>query len=340
MQPLALALKPEPMDKAYSILKDAVERGDLTAASLLVRQKGHTRALANGTAGRETPFLLASITKPMTATAVMVLAGRGELALADPVRKFIPEFHGGDRDLITVQHLLTHTSGLPDMLPENLELRKRHAPLADFVAATCRTPLLFRPGSRVSYQSMGILLAAEIAERIAKRRFRDFLKEVVFDPLGMESAALGLGQHKIPETAQCQVPDEPWGWNSLYWRDLGAPWGGAHATAADVARFLGYFLEQPDGRVLKPELARQMIVDHNQGLNEPRGLGFVVKPGSFAKKCSPRAFGHSGSTGTLSWADPATQTIFVLLTTKPAVQSRATLIAPVSELAAEAAADG
>src|SRR5205814_8166739 len=124
--------------------------------------------------------------------AVMILRDRDRLQLSDPVRKFIPEFQGGDRDLITIQHLLTHTSGLPDMLPENTELRKRHAPLADFVAGVCRTPLLFKPGTEVRYQSMGILLAAEIVERVTGSRLRDCLHREVFEPTGMKAPALGL----------------------------------------------------------------------------------------------------------------------------------------------------
>lgn len=335
MQSVALATVSGRLEQARALIEAAHQRGELRAAALLVRNGGETfTAAAGAKTGVDTVFLLASITKPMTATAVMTLVDHGEISLQDRVRKYIPEFSGGDRDLVTVKQLLTHTSGLPDMLPENLDLRKRHAPLQDFVAAACRTPLLFKPGARVSYQSMGILLAAEIAGRVTKQPFRRFLKASVFDPIGMSSAALGLGHHKIPDTAQCQVPDEPWGWNSPYWRDLGAPWGGAHANAHDVARFLEYFL-RPDGRVVKPQTAASMIVNQNPGLNEPWGIGFMVKPGSFAAKCSPRTFGHSGSTGTLCWADPARESVFVLLTTWPAAGSRSRLLRPVSDLASD-----
>ena len=68
-------------------------------------------------------FLLASISKPMTASAVMLLSDRKQLSLDDAVSKFIPEFKGGEKDRIVIRHLLTHTSGLPDMLPENDALR-------------------------------------------------------------------------------------------------------------------------------------------------------------------------------------------------------------------------
>ncbi len=284
----------------------------------------------------DTVFLLASITKPMTATGVMRLVDRREISLSDPVRKYIPEFRGGDRDLVTVRHLLTHTSGLPDMLPENEALRRRHAPLSDFVAGVCRTPLLFKPGTEYRYQSMGILLAAEIARRVTRTPFREFLQVQVFRRLGLAHTSLGLGGRKISDTAQCQVTgNDDWNWNSPYWRDLGAPWGGAHSTASDVARFLQSFLK-PDGRVLKPATAASMIVNQNAGLNEPFGLGFQVAPGAFGKACSPRTFGHSGSTGTIAWADPATGVSCALLTTKPAAESRTTVLEPVCDAVSQA----
>src|SRR5206468_3416779 len=118
--------------QAARLIEQATASGDVRAAVLDVRQRKFSFSRAFGEArNTETVFLLASISKPMTTAGVMLLADRGELTLSDPVHKFIPEFSGGDRGLITVQHLLTHTSGLPDMLPENEALRRRHAPLAD-----------------------------------------------------------------------------------------------------------------------------------------------------------------------------------------------------------------
>ena len=252
-----MALRKQHAEEAAELVRKATASGDVREAVLDVQQGKFRFSRAFGEArGPETAFLIASISKPMTAAGVVLLADRGKLALSDPVYKFIPEFTGGDRELVTVQHLLTHTSGLPDMLPENIELRKRHAPLADFVAGVCKTPLLFRPGTKVSYQSMGILLASEIAQRITRVPFRDFLRREIFLPLGMRETSLGLGGRRIADTAQCQVENnhDDWNWNTPYWRDLGAPWGGVHATAGDIAKFLGAFL-RPNGLVLKRETA-------------------------------------------------------------------------------------
>jgi CubicO group peptidase (beta-lactamase class C family) len=325
------AVQKSKLDEAVALIESSTVR----AAALEVTRGGFRLARAFGAARPDTLFLLASISKPMTATAVMRLADKGSLSLSDPVHKFIPEFTGGDRDLITIRHLLTHTSGLPDMLPNNDALRARHAPLNAFVAGVCQVPLLFKPGTQVRYQSMGILLAAEIVERITQTPLREYLRREVFGPLGMESTALGLGGHKLADMAQGEVTgNDSWNWNSPYWRDLGAPWGGVHSTTGDVTRFLRSFLH-PDGRVLKRETATLMTRNQNAGLNTPWGLGWMVKPGDFGKACSNRTFGHYGSTGTCAWADPETNLTCVLLTTRPADQSRSHLLGPVSDLVAE-----
>lgn len=328
----AFALDKPKLNEAVKLVRQSIASRYVTAAALEVCRERVPEANLNPSQ----VFLLASISKPMTASGVMILADRGQLSLGDPVRKFIPEFSGGDRNLVTVRHLLTHSSGLPDMLPENTELRRRHAPLEDFVAATCKTPLLFKPGSEVRYQSMGILLAAEIVQRITRRPFREFLHDELFRPLGMTRTSLGLGGRKIAEMAQCQVTgDDDWNWNSPYWRNLGAPWGGVHSTTGDVTTLLRLFL-YPDGRVLKPDTVAAMVKNQTPGLNKPWGLGWSVAPGTFGKACSARTFGHSGSTGTLAWCDPVAKVTFVLLTTRPAAESEKKLLSPVSDMVAEA----
>jgi CubicO group peptidase (beta-lactamase class C family) len=319
---IAMALRQQKIDEAIRLIQSKTDSGDLRAAVLHVRQGRDVVTRAFGAA--KTPdavFLLASISKPMTATAVMTLP---DVGLDEPVRKWIPEFQHRD---VLVRHLLTHTSGLPDMLPDNEELRKRHAPLSEFVQETCKTPLLFTPGTQIKYQSMGILLAAEIVERVTKRPLPDYLHDRVFRPLGMNATSMGLGGRALASTMQCQV-DEPsdWDWNSAYWRNLASPWGGAHATAADVARFLEYFV-RPDAPVWQPATAASMIVDQTGGLKPGWGLGWMLMRGGF---------GHSGSTGTLAWLDPKKDLSFVLLTTRPATVSSKLVLNPAADLVAQA----
>lgn len=331
------------MERAAEIIQSQVDAGVLDSAVLWFRRGERTSQQAFGKATDSNAiFLLASITKPMTATAVMALADRGELRLTDRVSSFIPEFSEGMRKDVTVEHLLTHTSGLPDQLPENIQLRQMHAPLAEFVERTVRTPLLFAPGTKYSYQSMGILLAAEMMERITRTPLPEFLTKEVFTPLGMTRSALGLGRFKIEDTIRCQTehaaPEagagdpkaKDWDWNSAYWRNLAAPWGGAHGSAADVARFLESFLH-PTGKVLRETTTRLMLQNHTPKLEARRGIGFALGAEGFGKHCSNQSFGHGGSTGTLAWADSATDTVCVILTSLPMRVSADTLLKPVSD---------
>lgn len=332
------------MQTAAQIVQKQVDAGVLESAVLHVRRGQDTFQQAFGRAKDEDAiFLLASITKTITAAGVMVLADRGDLRLTDKAMKFIPEFSEGARKDITIEQLLTHTSGLPDQLENNTELRAQHAPLSEFVRGAIRTPLLFAPGTNYHYQSMGILLAAEIVERITKTKQPDFLEKEVFAPLGMTRTALGLGSFKLEDTIRCQTehaaPEsgagdpnaKTWDWNSQYWRNLAAPWGGAHGTAVDVARFLDSFM-RPTGKVLHEDTARLMIRNHTEGLEARRGIGFMIGPAGFGKSCSKRSFGHSGSTGTLAWADPVTDTTCVILTSLPSRMSGDTILHPVADV--------
>lgn len=319
---------------AGRLIENQVRDGTVATAALLVRQGGFEFARGYGKARADTPFLIASPTKPMSVSAVTWLHERKQLDLADPVAKYLPAFKGDGREAVTLHHLVTHTSGLPDMLPENVELRRRHAPLSEFVARSCTTPLLFRPGAQVGYQSMGILLAAAIVEKVGGQTMPDFLARHIFGPLQMSRTSLGLGGRQITDTALCQVPAEEradWDWNSPYWRNLGAPWGGAHSTVHDLARFLEVFVS-PDGAPWSTATRREMLAIQTGPHRPSYGLGWVREPGAFGKTCSPATFGHFGSTGTVFWHDPASRTTCVLLTSLPAATSRKSLLVPVSEL--------
>src|SRR6476646_1072408 len=145
-QTALFALRDGDLNKCIEMIGEQTSSGQVSAATIAVRHEGRVLQRAFGKATTaDAVFLIASITKPMTATALMILVDRREVSLSDPVQRFIPEFRGEGRELALVKHLLTHTSGLPDMLPEDQDLRKAHAPLAAFVERTCRTPLLFKP---------------------------------------------------------------------------------------------------------------------------------------------------------------------------------------------------
>ncbi|MEQ8788375.1 MAG: serine hydrolase domain-containing protein [Pirellulaceae bacterium] len=328
--PLMAAVKQGELDAAADVLRQAAASRQVHAASLYVRQGDEVFARSFGEAKSvDDVFLLASISKPISTAAVMTLYDDGAFGLDDQVKKFIPEFTGDGRETISMRQLLTHVSGLPDQLPENAKLRAAHAPLSAFVEAAAGTPLLFKPGSRYRYSSMAILLASEVAQRISGAAFPTLVDKAVYQPLEMQHSAMGLGRLKLEALMRCQVEQaapesgagdaaaKTWDWNSPYWRKLGAPWGGAHGSAPDVARFLAEFL-QPSGKTLKGNTADLMIANHNRPGIRPRGLGFDIGAQAGSPGCSDKTFGHGGSTGTLCWADPATDTICVVLTTLPA----------------------
>jgi CubicO group peptidase (beta-lactamase class C family) len=326
---LRAALRRDHLDAAADVLSTATLRGQLAASVLHVVQDQQTFTRAYGLANDEhAMFLLGSISKPICVTALMTLFDQGAFKLDDPVKKFFPKFTGDGRDAVTIQHLITHTSGLPDQLPANAALRKAHAPLSEFVAHTIRTPLGFTPGTKYQYSSMAILLACGIAAIIAETDILTLVDRAVFKPLGMTRSAQGLGKFKREEmvTVQTEVaaPEsgggdpsaKDWDWNSSYWRALGAPWGGTHCSAPDIAKFLAELLDAR-GKCVKPETAKLMTTNRNPTGITSRGLGLDVGPAAGSPGCSARTFGHTGSTGTLCWADPETRTICVVLTTLP-----------------------
>lgn len=326
--PLMAALSQDRLDSAAAQLSKAVSNGKVTSAVLHVSHQGTAFTRHFGQANDDSMFLLGSISKPICVTALMTLFDQGQFRLDDPARKYLPGFTGDGRDSVTVQHLLTHVSGLPDQLANNNALRKSHATLEQFVEHTLRTPLEFTPGSRYQYSSMAILLACHIAERISGINILELVDRTVLQPLKMTHSALGLGRFKLEDLVPTQVefaaPEagggdptaREWDWNSSYWRKLGSPWGGVHASAADIARYLDELMHAR-GAAVKPETAKLMTRNHNPAGIESRGLGLDVGLNSVLK-VSAKTFGHSGSTGTYAWADPESDTICVVLTSLPA----------------------
>lgn len=316
--------------QADTILSRAISNGQMRAAVLFLRIGKHVHHQAFGDArSLDVSFLLGSITKPIAIAALMTLFDQGKFGLDDLVQQYLPEFLGDQKDRVTIRHLLTHVSGLPDQLPDNADLRRSHAPLTEFVNGAVQVPLRFEPGSKYEYSSMAILLASEIAQRISGIEFKEFVDKVVLMPLGMVHSVFGTGHLKPDEMMPCQVEfgaiesgggsadAKSWDWNSSYWRNLGAPWGGAQASAKDVANFLEEFLH-PTGKMFRPEVAKLMIQNHNPAGLVPRGLGLDVGMNDIFPGGSIKIFGHTGSTGTIAWADPERDCVCVVLTTLPA----------------------
>lgn len=289
-------------------------------------------------------FLIASITKPIVAMGAMLLVERGQILLNDRVSETIPEFAQSHKIAITIRHLLTHTSGLPDMLPNNRQLRAAHAPLSTFVEDTCAVTTAFSPGRGVQYQSMGFAVLGEIIQRVSGVSCAEFLRREFFDPLGIEDTALGMPEdwlngspNKCERIAGLRIPEDQkgtdWNWNSVYWRKLGAPWGGLLTTPADLGRFAQMMLNQGrsgERQILSPMTVEASTRNQIEPLRDvpemdrrcrPWGFGWRLHwpahSANYGDLVGPRTYGHWGATGTVLWIDPDRQVFAIIFTTQP-----------------------
>jgi CubicO group peptidase (beta-lactamase class C family) len=364
-RPETIGLDPTRLQRVYDLLQRWTDADKLPAAALCVGRRGRT--VEPRFFGRLRPepkavplpkdalFLLASPTKPVTVAAAMLLIERGQLTLEDKVAGIVPHFGTHGKEDVTVLHLMTHTSGLPDMVPNNEQMRKAHAPLSAFVEETCKLPLAFPPGTKVSYQSMGTLMVAEIVHQVTGVALPEFLRREIFDPLGMTDTSLGMQPAQKPRIAAVRTAADlyhaDWHWNSDYWRALGAPWGGLITSPTDYARLCQAMLNggELDGvRVWSPATVRVMTANQLETMPQvpeedrrcrPWGLGWRRNwPGhinSFGDLLGPHVFGHWGATGTLVWMDPDAEAFCVLLTTQPMGED-GRFLAKVSNLVAAA----
>jgi CubicO group peptidase (beta-lactamase class C family) len=171
-----------------------VHNGDFSG-SVLVARNGRvlfekSYGMANyewGIANSEkTKFHIASVTKTFTAAAILQLERQGKLKLRDPLSNYVPDFLNGER--ITIEQMLTHTSGLPDFysLPEYPIRKYQKVTLADLVAWVKTKPLDFLPGSKSSYSNTGYAFLAYIIEQVSGKPYEQFLAEEILKPAGMK----------------------------------------------------------------------------------------------------------------------------------------------------------
>ena len=196
-------------------LKPFVESGNFTGAILVAR---HGRVLFRHAYGManyelqvpnstETRFHIASVSKPFTATAILQLHEQGRLSVGDPVAKFVPKFPNGDR--ITLEHLLTHSSGIPNV--NNLAdydtfARSPHS-LEELVAKFASLPLEFPPGSDYRYSNSNYNLLALILEKVSGERYGEYLQKHCFEPSGMKDTGHdGDARRVIPLAASGYEP--------------------------------------------------------------------------------------------------------------------------------------
>ncbi len=323
-----------------------VEAGEVAGVVALVADAGRVLHLeAVGLADREagTPlktdsiFWIASMTKPVTGTAVLMLQDQGKLSVEDPVGKYVPELAHlktaeGVEHTVTVRHLLTHTSGMGELSEDEARACRT---LADVIPHYAAKPLQFAPGSRWQYCQSSINTAARIVERVSGLSFPEFLERRLFRPLGMRDTTFYLSPAQRQRLAKSylRTPDGKLAETEIFIllgreptdrNRFPAANGGLFSTAADYSRFARMILNRGalDGkRYVKPESVALMTSlqtgDLEAGFTPGTGWGLgwcvVREPQGVTAMLSPGTFGHGGAYGTQAWIDPVKERIFLLL---------------------------
>jgi CubicO group peptidase (beta-lactamase class C family) len=323
-------------------LQPFVDRGTLAGAVTLVADKdkvlslnavGYADIAAKEPMRVDTLFWIASQSKPITATALMMLVDEGKVKLDDPVAKHLPEFRnqwlvaGQDKDnlllvkpkgVVTIRHLLSHTSGLPfrsEMEEPTLDLLR----LRDAVRSYAMTPLLFEPGTKYQYSNAGINTAGRIIEVVSGTRYEEFLEKRLFEPLGMKDTTFWPKGEQLRRLAKSYKPSaDKQGLEETTVTQLKYPLddpsrqpmpaGGLFSTAEDIGRFCRMVLNGgtfQGRRYLSEAAVREMTRKQTgEAMKESYGLGWATGGGTF---------GHGGAYATNMTIDAKRGLIMVFL---------------------------
>jgi CubicO group peptidase (beta-lactamase class C family) len=296
--------------------------------------------------GKDSIFWIASMTKPMTAMAVMMLVEEGKVKLDDPLEKYVPAFKGiqvkaaqglvAPKRLITIKDLLTHTSGIDTSpaTPANAPIDT--LPFAEMCDAYAKKPLSNEPGSQWTYNNNAINLLGRVIEVASGKPYADFMEERLFEPLGMDDTTFW------PSPDHMDVAAKPYSKN----KETGAlveakntrfseplhdpkrtpfPAGGLYSCAKDLGKIYQMILNegQLNGkRYLKASTLKQMTsnqlgdlpkVSFAPGMQMGLGFHLVHTPQEVTESLSAGSFGHGGAFGTQAWIDPVKKRAYVLL---------------------------
>ncbi len=293
----------------------------------------------------DTLFWIASMTKPVTATAVLMLQDEGKLNVSDPVAKYLPEFANlktpsGKPANLTITQILTHTSGLGEAGGPAVKDAKT---LADLVPLWLAAPMQFEPGAQWKYCQSGINAAARIVEVVSGQTFDAFLEQRLFAPLGMKDTTfyptaaqrprLVTAYAKNKDTGALEAVPPRDGYEGTRNRPPQGN-GGLYSTAHDYARFVQMLLAGGtlDGRrYLSPEALKFITTPQTgdlpvgffqndtfgqHGKKYGWGLGTCIlrtPHDGVAAMLSPGTFGHGGAWGTQAWIDPVKGVGYVLM---------------------------
>ncbi|MFN8619799.1 MAG: serine hydrolase domain-containing protein [Chloroflexota bacterium] len=325
--------------------REAIDAGTLPCAVIGVSDAWgtlHLQALAGpaDTPSVDSRFFLASVTKPIVATAVMQLVDEGRLGLHEPLVGLIPELKGVTwRERISAWHVLTHTAGLSDLPPK--ELARQRPSYDRMLAKVCAEIPSWEPGTRFRYCSDSFYLLAEAISRLTGMPFPVALRRRVLDPLGMDATTFDVRPDRANALPVKGVPMGNIVVRELILRFLASaalPGGGLFGTAEDLLRFGRAMLPRrgQDGpRIVSQARIDEMLREQTQGIPETREDGTIRDPhyalgwrkrsdrssgrlddgfdAALVIPASPSTATHGGASGTRLWVDPERDLVFVFL---------------------------
>ena len=372
-KPEEVGLSPDRLKRIHETVQSHIDSHDISGAVTLVARKGrvaHFEAhgvmdlASNKPMPKDGLFWLASMSKPVTGVAILMLMEEGKLRLNDPVSKFIPEFRGmkvavmeerpagapangpaadsapayytvPEAREITIQDLLSHVSGLVSGgAASRVELakiaRKPGETLANYIPRLGTTPLDFQPGSRWSYSpGAGFETLGRIVEIVSGQTFDQFLRQRIFDPLGMKDIFFHPPADRMPRIATTYhragssldpVDTQVRLSNTTYFSGA----GGLMSDAEDYLQFGQMLLnggELNGKRLLSPKTVELMasifVPDTLPGRPRGRAFGLSVQVISDAiaagYRVSSGSFGWDGAFGTHFWVDPKEKVVGIML---------------------------
>ena len=273
-------------------------------------------------AGKNTIYDLASTTKPIaTAASIMILRDRKAIELDDYVSKYLPAFACNGKEDARIEHLLTHTSGLP-AYTNAAELKEQFGSTCpdNVIAKICSLEADGKPGEKFRYSCLGYITLAKIVEKVSGQNIGDFSRENIFAPLGMKETTFNPPEAMQRDIAATEVIDgrplrgvvhDPLA------RLMAGFSGnaGLFSNAYDLSIYCRMLLnggKWHGKRILSPEAVTLLTAEHSHG----RACGFDVNSayawvkGSYAPQ---EAFCHTGYTGTSIVCDPSSKTFIIIL---------------------------
>ena len=349
-KPESVGMSSKRLERIHAFIQDYIDTNQIAGAVTLVARKGkvvHFESQGwrykeeNQPMEKDALFSLASMTKPIVSSALMMLWEDGKFMLDDPISKWLPSY--AKKDVlnpltsvrvpavrpITVRHVLTHTSGLSLAAPT--PGGERPKTLLEAIERAAPTPLAFQPGERWQYGSSTDFVAA-LVEKISGMNVDQFLRQRIFEPLGMGDTYYNIPQEKVKRMAAIYRPDKDGKIALLRKPEYHEPTtyfpgvGGLNATAADYFRFSEMLLNggEYQGHRLLGRMTVDMMITNQIGGGKPvyirgdgygfgLGFGVLTDPSKSPDALSIGTFTWGGANGTLFWIDPVEDLIGILM---------------------------